>query len=88
MSARSACKSLKSFMCSFRSTAVEQRASTVSQGANGKEGPGLCTRSQTWRVRHHGAAGVEEYRLRRRDGTAWRDIGDGRQKARDISRLA
>ena len=38
MPARSACKTLKSFICSFRSTAVEQKASSVSQGANGHEG--------------------------------------------------
>jgi len=70
MSARSVCKILKSFMCSFRSTAVDQRASTVSQGANGHEGLGLRTRSQTRRDRHHGASGVREKRLRRRWGLA------------------
>ena len=88
ISARSARKSLKSFMCSFRSTAVEQRASTVSQGANGHEGLGQRTRSQTRHVKHHGASGVEEYRLRRRDGTAWRDIGNGETKACNINGLA
>ena len=88
MSARSACKSLISFMCSFLSTAVEQKASTVSQGANGHEGLGPRTRAQTRHVRHHGASGVEEYRLCRRDRTVLREIGNGRQKARNIKWLA
>ena len=30
----------------------------------------------------------KEYRLRRRDGAAWREIGDGRRKTRNIKRLA
>ena len=44
-------------------------------------------RTQTGHIRHHGAAGVKEYRLRRRDGAAWRDIGKGDEKTRNINGL-
>ena len=78
---------LESRVCSG-STAVYRGATALSQVANGHEGLELRTRSQTRHVRHRGAAGVKEYRLRRRDRAAWRDIGEGRQKTRDIGRLA
>ena len=34
------------------------------------------------------ASGVKEYRLRRKDGAAWREIGEGKQKTRSINGLA
>jgi len=60
----------------------------LSHGMRVLQGLELRTWTQTWRDRQSTASGVREYRLRRRDGGALRDIGDRGQKARNIKGLA
>ena len=85
-------KSLKSQACVWTGTRpVYGRVSEsihLFHGARGVEGLELRIRAQTGRDRQSTASGVEEYRLRRKDGTAWREINDGEQKERNINGLA
>ena len=77
-------KSLKSRVFAWTDTrpvyAGVSKSIRLFHGARGSEGPSLRTRAQTRHVRQSTASGVKEYRLRRRDRAAWRDIGEGRQK--------
>ncbi len=79
-------KSLKSRACVRTVTRPYHAHLTKSirlfHGARGGGGLELRTRAQTRHVIQRAVSGVKEYRLRRRDGATWREIGDwGRKDA-------